>query len=301
MATTFTGLSEAKIDDVIIGSIQASLPLLDAFSTQLDHPEGLVIGNTYKVPLIGALTVGDKTAGTLKTASGSLTGQDVTTSAFKAASFEAIEGNISSKVLAAWWEKQVVEATRSVAQTVVDAALGLVTATNYGSNTGDVVTDADFDDDTVVELRTKAKNKLKNVPGAFICAPSVASQLIKMQNTVLILGMAQGKNLVTDGQIPGQILGYRAFEYVDMPGNSEHLVGAVIGKTALAIVAGAPEQILSSGDGDVRYRRVVTDPESGLSVQYTEVVCGGGKVTAELGVIYGVAKAIDAVVRLVTE
>lgn len=299
MATSFTGLSEAQIDDIIIEAILSMLPYFGAFSTQLDHPEGLVKGNDYIVPIVGALTVGNKTPGTLVTPSGSVTGVPVTVNTFKGAAFEAIEGELSARLVAAWWKKQIAAAAVVVAQTCVDAALGLVTAANYGSGDGDVVTDADFDTDTIVALRAAAKNKLNSVPGAFICNALTASRLIALQQVVIAL--AEARNAVSEGVIPGRLVGYPAYEYVDLPHNSEHLVAAVIGQSAIAVAAGAPEQLISSGEGDVRYRRIIAEPESGLSVQYTEVVQGGGKVIAELGLLFGVKKAQDAVVRLVTE
>lgn len=303
MATTFTGLSEAQIDDVIIGAIQAMLPYFRAFSTQLDHPEGLVKGNSYIVPLIGALTVGDKTPGTLATASGSVTGVSVEADKFKAAAFEAIEGTISARLLATWWPEQIREAAKSVAAQCVDGALNLVTAANFGSTEGeDVITQAlsGMDVGTLADLRTAAKNKLKGIPGAFLCNAAVGSKLITLEQMVYALAIADNRNSIADGRIPGGVLGYDAYEYVDLPSNSENLVAAVIGRSALAVVAGAPEQIITSGQGNVAYRRIVEEPESGLSLQYTEVVDGGGKITAELGLLYGAKKGQDAAVRLVT-
>lgn len=302
MATTYTGLSEAQIDDYIIGAIQAILPYFRAFSTQLDHPEGLIKGNTYIVPIVGNLSVADKTPGTLATASGSVTGVGVEVDTFKAAAFDAIEGVISSRLLAAWWPEQIREAAVAVAQSCVDSALGLVTAANYGSTSADVVTEslANFDIDTLGDIRAAAKAKLKNVPGAFICNSAIASKMTVMQQIVLALAIADDRNVIADGRIPGGMLGYDAYEYSDLPGNSENLVAAVIGRSAIAVAAGAPEQIITSGLGDVAYRRIVTEPASGLSLQYTEVVKGGGTITAELGLLFGVKKAQNAVVRLVT-
>ena len=302
MATTFTGLSEAQIDDVIIGAIQAMLPYFRAFSTQLDHPEGLVKGNSYIVPIIGNVTVADKTPGTLAGASGGVTGVPVEVDSFKAASFEAVEGVIPARLMATWWPEQIKEAALAVAQSCVDGALGLVTAANYGSGSGDVVTEAlaDFDIDTLGDIRAKAKAKLKNVPGAFLCGPAIASKLVTMQQIVLALAIADDRNSIADGKIPGGMLGYDAYEYADFPGNSENLVAAVIGRSAIAVAAGAPEQLITSGQGEVAYRRIVEEPDSGLSLQYTEAVFAGGKVTAELGLLFGVAKGQNAVVRLVT-
>lgn len=294
MATSFTGLSEAQIDDKIIGSIQAVLPMLSAFSTQLDNPEGLVQGNSYKVPIMGALTVGNKTPGTLVAASGSLSPANVTASNFKGAGFEAIEGLISKRMMGSWWGAQVAEATKAVAATIVDGALGLVTSTNFATEV--TVNPAAFTADDLASIRAVAKGKLKHMSGAFLCGSTVASRLITLQQVVLALAIADNRNSIADGKIPGGVVGYQAYEYVDMPST---LPAAVIGQGALAVVAGAPEQLITSGDGDVTYRRIITEPESGLSLQYTEAVSSGGKVQCEIAAIYGAAKALDAAVRVV--
>lgn len=303
MPTTFTGLSEAQMDDVIIGAIQSMLPYLGAFSTQLDHPEGLVKGNTYIVPVVGGVTVTDKTPGTLVSPSGSVTGANVEVDTFKGAAFEAIEGQMSRRLLANWWPLQIRQAAKAVAQKCVDGALALVTASNYGDTSADKVVEAlaDFDMETLAAIRAVARKKLQDVEGAFICNADIGSRLVTLEQVVYALAIAQGKDAISGGALPGSVVGYPAFEYVGLPGNSENLVGAVIGKSAIAIAAGAPEQIIASGDGEVAYRRIVAEPDSGLSVQYTEVVQGGGKIIAELGLLYGAKKAQNAVVRLVTE
>jgi len=304
MAMTISGLSEAQLDDQIIAAIQANVPLLDAFSTVLEGDgKGLVQGNSYIVPVVGALTLSDKTAGTTATANASLTGKTVTASAFKGVSWELKEGAVDASLATAYMTEQAREGVSKVAQAVVDAALALITASNYGNNSADKVVEAlaDFDLDTISDLRAKAKAKLKGAPGAAILNSAVASKTLTLSPVVMAQAVAQTDNAFAAGAaLPTSLFGYRAFEYCDMPGNSENLVGAIIGKGAIAVVAGPPQQLITSGMGDVAYRRIVTDPESGLGVQYTESVSGGGKITGEVAIIYGAAKAIDAAVRLVT-
>lgn len=306
MAMTISGLSEAQLDDQLIAAIQANVPLLDAFSTVLEgEGDGLVVGDSHIVPVVGALTISDKTAGTTAAANASLTGKPVTVSAFKGVSWELKEGGVNPKLAAAYMTEQAREGVAKIAQAVVDAALALVTASNYGSSAGtDKVVEAlaDFDLDTIAALRAAAKAKLKGQPAAAILNSAVASKVLTLSPVVMAQAVAQGKDAFAAGAaLPTSLFGYRAFEYCDMPGNGENLVGAIIGKGAIAIVAGPPGQLITSGQGNVAYRRIVTDPESGLGVQYTETVDGGGKVTGEVAVCYGAAKAIDAVVRLVTE
>ena len=303
MATSFTGLSEAQIDDYIIDAIQAALPYLRSFSTQLDHPEGLIKGNSYIVPVSGLSTVANKTPGTFASASGTLTGVPVEADNFLASAFDAVEGVVSARTMAAWWSRKIRETTLNVAAACVDDALALITAANYGDTSADKVVQAmaGFKEETLGDLRAIAKAKLKRVPGAFVCGPVVASKLVVMQQIVLALAIADDRNSISDGRIPGGMLGYTAYEYADFPNNSENLVAAIIGESAIAMVAGAPEQLITSGLGNVTYRRIVTEPESGLSLQYTEIVDGGGKVSGEVAILEGAVKAQDTVVRLVTE
>jgi hypothetical protein len=302
MATTFTNLSEAQLDDIVIPAIQSMLPYLNAFSTRTAYDQGLLLGSTYKVPIIGNLTRKNKTPGSPVDSTGSLTGVDVTVSKFPADSFDANEGEIPASLMATWWPEQMREACIDVAQQVVDDALALVTASNYGSGSGDVVTEAlaDFDIDTLGDIRAKARAKLQRMRGAFICGPDIASKLVTMQQIVLALAIADDRNSIADGKIPGGVLGYDAYEYTAFPDNDENLVAAVIGRGAIAIAAGAPDQLISTGEGDVAYRRVFEEPESGLRIQYTETVHGAGKRKAEVAILEGVAKGQDAVVRLVT-
>ena len=302
MATTFTGLSEAQLDDIVIPAIQAMLPYLGAFSTRTRYEERLILNNAYIVPLVGNVTVKDKTPGAPVETSGGATGVSVVADKFKGASFYAKEGEVPSSLMSTWWPEQMKTACVAVAQTCVDGALALITAANYGSGTNDVVTQAlaQFDDSTLGAIHAAARRKLKNVRGAFLCDPQVGGKLISMKQMVLALAVADDRNSLADGRLPGGIIGYDCYEYADFPDNSENLVAAVIGRSAIAVAAGAPDQLITSGQGDVTYRRVFEEPESGLTIQYTEMVNGHGKVEAEVAQIYGVKKGQDAVVRLVT-
>ena len=57
---------------------------------------------------------------------------------------------------------------------------------------------------------------------------------------------------------------------------------------------------MDEGDGDIMERRVITDPDSGISAMYTATASGGGTIAGECALLYGVAKGQDAVVRLVS-
>jgi hypothetical protein len=54
------------------------------------------------------------------------------------------------------------------------------------------------------------------------------------------------------------------------------------------------------GQGDVVDRRIITEPDSELSVQYTMKVSAGGSVAGEVAILCGVAKLQNSIVRLVS-
>lgn len=299
MAFTHSGLSEAQVDDQIIGALQAVAPKLDIFS-RLFPGKGLVKGNSYKVPVLGATTITDKTGGTIATANGSITGAAVEANKFKGVSWEFIEGEMAAELLPGFFAEQMKEAAQSVACAVIDQALAVLTEANFGTGGNNQIVDADFDTDTLIALRNAAKGKLKDMPASFICNSGCASNLLALNQFVSALAVANGKNYFETGKLPSGILGYDAYEYVNMPNNSESLVGAIVGKGAIAVVAGAPEQVITAGKGDVTDRRIITDPVSGLSVQYTEAIGAGGKIVGEVACIFGAAKAQDAAVLLAT-
>ena len=127
MAMTISGLSEAQLDDQLIAAIQANVPLLDAFSTLLEgEGNGLVKGNSYIVPVVGSLTLSDKTAGTTASANAALTGKSVTADSFKGVSWELTEGSVPARLAANYMAEQAREGVAKIAQ--VDGCLFAVGA-----------------------------------------------------------------------------------------------------------------------------------------------------------------------------
>ena len=61
-----------------------------------------------------------------------------------------------------------------------------------------------------------------------------------------------------------------------------------------------PDPLAAAGEGDIVERRIITDPDSGISALFTTTASGGGTIAGEIAILYGVAKGQDAVVRLVS-
>jgi hypothetical protein len=74
----------------------------------------------------------------------------------------------------------------------------------------------------------------------------------------------------------------------------------VIGKAAIAIAIARAGFFLNAGDGNIVDRRVISDPQSGLSAMLTTKADAGGTLSGEVAMLFGVAKAQNAVVRLLT-
>ena len=108
-----------------------------------------------------------------------------------------------------------------------------------------------------------------------------------------------GNNFLASGQLP-QFLDLNQMHYADMPSNSENLGGAIFGRAAIAVGLARPGFFLQSGEGDIVDRRVITEPDSGLSAMYTVKASAGGILSGEVAILYGASKAQDAVVRLVS-
>jgi hypothetical protein len=117
-------------------------------------------------------------------------------------------------------------------------------------------------------------------------------------NLSLIFATAGGNNALATGVLP-QLIGMNTMAYAALPSNSQSLGGVVLGKAAIGAAVAPPDQLAASGEGDIVERRIITEPESGISVLYTMTASGGGTIAGECCLLYGVAKLQDAAVRLV--
>lgn len=90
---------------------------------------------------------------------------------------------------------------------------------------------------------------------------------LSMDITMLQVMLGAGAQAVSTGRLP-QIHGFDVSEFVDLPGNSENLVGFAGARTALAIATRIPDD---PGQGESNCRiSVVSDAQTGLSLQVRE-------------------------------
>lgn len=305
MASTISSINAALVDNRVVKALRYVLPMLQTFSfgvwDMAKRGRGAVIDDSVYVPIATDPSVATKTPGTIAAGSGALAGTQVTLDTPIAAGWDAKEGNMPAEMLGNYWADKAAGAIYQLAKTVVDAALGLITSSNFSNTEGTdklTVAAADFGQNDLALLWQYAATKIKQQGLSLGLNASYAGSLMGESNLALIFANS-GDNFVRTGILP-QLIGMNTWAYPAFPANSESLGGAVIGKAALLIGAGPLDPLMQAGDGDVVERRIITDPETGLSALYTVVADGGGILKGECAMVYGVDAGQNAVVRLVS-
>jgi hypothetical protein len=299
MASVYSNLNSAMVDDRIVAALRHVSIGIKTMSHIVEDRE-MVKDNVIRVPLAVDPTVATKTPGAIGTPTGSLTGVNVTLDQFKNATWSATEAVIPARLLAKHWSDQAAGAVHALGQTVLNTAFANVTKANYGDTSADkhVSVPASFMQEDLGILWEKAEEKIKGQDKTFVMNAKYAAAILSQPGLGLLFATA-GNNYIQTGQIP-TLMGMGVMKYTPLPHNDEHLGGVVMGQAAVAIALAPTEGFLGSGDGNIMDRRVITDPESGLSCMYTVVADGGGTMTGEVAVLFGTAKAQNSIVRLVT-
>lgn len=296
MATTLSNLSIAGIEMAIQSALKNALVPLSAFSLGISTV-GMRKDDVKRVPVLTDPTAQTKTLGTAVTENGAITGKDVTLDTPKEATFKLIEGNVTASEAQAFAEGLAAGAVYSLAKDVLDAALGLVTAANYATKY--TVPAADFGMDDIGNLFTAAETKKLGRMRSLILNGAYAGQLLGNSNMGLILATLGDQALKTAALPP--LMGMTSYMYSGMPTNSENLGGVVIDKTSIGVAVSPIEQLVAAGEADCLFNSLVSDPDSGLTVNYKMVGnADGGYIKGIVSVMYGVAKVQDALVRIVT-
>ena len=297
MATTLSNLNQARIEMAIQQALKNALVPLNAFSIGLST-DGMIKDDVIRVPVTVDPTAQNKTLGTATTDDGSITGVNVTLNTPKEAAFKLIEGQVSSSQLQPYAEGLAAGAVYSISKAVLDAAFALITAANYGDTAADkiIVAPGDFGQADLGELFKLAETKKLGRMRSLVLNAQYAGALIGESNLGLILATLGDQALKTAVLPP--LLGMTSYMYSALPSNSENLWGAVIDKTSIGVAVSPIEQLVTAGEGDVMINTRVTEPESGITVNYKMVGNGdGGYVKGIVSVLYGVAKVQNAIIR----
>ena len=295
MATTFATINQSLVDNAVVSALRTLKPMLSAFSYR-PVTEGKIQNDIVYVPIATDPTAQSKTAGTAVTDNGTIAGTSVTLSNLYAAGWTANEGTMPSSLFPAFWQDKIAGGVAALGTQVIDAALALVTTTNYGSAEGTdelTVAYADFGLSDLTTLWQYAIAKIKNQRMSFGMNPAVAGAIFGESNIASAFAY-NGTNYIQTGAVP-QLLGMNTWMYGDFPTNSQNLASAIFGQAAI-LACTAPIDDLIGTAGEIIERRNIVDPESGIACTYTMYASGAGAVTGEVQLLYGVAKGQDAIV-----
>lgn len=300
MASTISTINVSLVEQKVAEALRYFLPVLKSFSYAVDASGDRIKSDVIYVPIATDPSAQSKTAGTTPTADGTVAGTSVTLSNHYSAAWDAKESAIAGGLFQAYWADKIAGAMYSVAKQVCDAALGVLTKANFGDADADklVVAAADFGQKDLGDLWGKAAVKIKQreislgLNAAYTAALLGDSQLGQIFAT-------DGSNFVKSAILPN-LIGMNTWAYGAFPSNSQSLGGAVFGKAAILVGVAPVAPLAASGEGNIIDRRIITDADSGISALYTSYFTGGGTVTGECELLYGVAKGQDAVIRVVS-
>jgi hypothetical protein len=301
MASTISTINQSLVDQKVVAALRYVLPMLKSFSLGIES-DGKIQNDVVYVPIATDPSAQSKTAGTMVTANGSVAGTAVTLSSFYGASWDCAEGAMSPSLFPSYWADKAAGAVYSLAKQVVDAALGTITKAHFGDTEGTdklTVAAADFGQADLALLWQYAEVKIKQRVKSLGLNAAYSGALMGESNLALLFAQ-NGPNFVATGVLP-QLIGMNTWAYPGFPDNSENLAGAVFGQAAILAAVAPPAALMSAGDGDIIESRLITEPDSGITVLYRTKGTAGGLVSGECSVLYGVDKGQDAVVRLLSE
>jgi hypothetical protein len=299
MASTISTVNESLVDSKVVKALRYILPALKLFSHVFEQT-GRIQNDILYVPIGTDPTAGAKTAGTIVSGTGTVAGTAVTLDTFEGAGWDCYEGQMRKDLFAEYWADKVAGGVYVVAKAVIDALTALVTAANYGDTADDklAVALADMDTRNLGLLATLAAKKIRQRNRGFLVNAGHGYQLLG-QSTLGTIFAFGGNNVLQSGEIP-QLMGMPTLKYDALSDNSENLAGFIFGQAALLLGMAPPDPLAAGGQGNIVERRVITDPESNLSVMYTMTADGGGAIKGEVCTLFGVKKGQNAIVRLVS-
>lgn len=295
MANSLNGVNLAAIAAQSLDVLLPKLPLLRSVMATDFSSDVATQGESVTTRVATATTAQDFTAAAAD--------QDATTTA-KTISLSNYKGTRIAFSDSEWSKSSInlnevfiKPAVNGIANAIIDSALALVTNANFGA-AGFTGAASAFDADDCADLAATLTSG--NVPqdGRFLLInPSYYANLAK--DASVQQAYAYGSpSVILENRIP-RVHGLSVFEYTDIPGNSENLVG-MCGTNQGLLVATRLPAAPANYPGEIE---TVTDPESGFSLQFRRWYSADDrKYRMEVGVIYGVAVGVAGnVKRIVSE
>jgi hypothetical protein len=301
MSNTLGGVNPAQIAQMSLDALLELLAPLRAFTTDFSSDIASA-GSSVTTRVPTATTSGDLSAGYATSA------QDVTTTA-KTITLGTVRGNVVQFTDEEWSKSSinlmdvfVAPSVNAIADDMFDDIGALVTASNFGSGTNDVLTcaEAAFDADAAAFVATKLT--LKKVPraGRFLMLEPTTHRYLVTDNAIQASYAYGSSDAIRENRIP-RLHGMDIYEVTDLGPQSDKLIAFAGGKSALLIAARSPA-VPANFPGDIS---TVTDPETGFTLQLRRwYSADDGKYRMSLASIWGVAVGVGgangALVRVVT-
>jgi hypothetical protein len=192
-------------------------------------------------------------------------------------------------------------AAYSIGAAIVSDLCALITASNYPNKTTKALGAGGdgFDRKAAISVATALSKRGVPPLGRFMLLNPEYYGSLSMDVTMLQVLLARGASAVESGKLPN-VHGFEVSEFVDLPANSENLMGFAGTRTAIALATRIPDD---PGTGESNCRiSTVTDENTGLSLQvreWYEATLAQFRRTYTL--MYGVAKGqTDALQRIVS-
>lgn len=163
-------------------------------------------------------------------------------------------------------ERNVMMKVEKLAADVLDDIFSVIKAAAYNATTIPAVAASAFDLDEALSLRKLCnEDNWTNVGRSIVLDSAVWLNLLKDAR----LGMANAGSTdpVRQGTLGGKIAGFDPYEVPSMPANGENLIGFVTIPSAIA-VAFSPIQPAPAVRAALSEYQIITDPDSGLSLEY---------------------------------
>ena len=197
-------------------------------------------------------------------------------------------------------EKIVMMKVEKLAADVLGDIFSVIKAADYNGTTISAVAASAFDLDEVLALRRICnESDWTEVGRSLVLDSAYVENLLK--DARLGNQNAGSTAPVRDGRFGGQIAGFEPFEVPNLPDNGEKLVGMALIPSAVA-VAFSPIQPAPAVRATLQEYSIVTDPDSGLSLEYR--VWGDPDTDKQKEVIecnYGYAKLETAALKRIVE
>jgi len=268
MANTFTSINVADVESQIVGALKYGLMPLDGVFTMGVGSDPMDKNETVTVPLISARSASSN-ATNYEDGNTTVVGKVVNLDTNISCSWH-ISAIQASKQDTDFFAKAAVEATNSVAIAALQKAFNLVVRGTYTA-TEVVSTAADFDSDTVFDVRKAVvedlkwresqKKSLVLVPEYYVGLakdPAVKDLSASGDKTAQsgLVGRHAGFDLYEQGALSGASTAYGATEYVR---------GFACLKEAMAVAIRPPAVV---GNAVYDINDIVTDPDTGISLNF---------------------------------